>query len=315
MIKLLIQRLLQAGFVAWAVGTLTFFMMRFLPGDMAYRIAASRYGYDFVNTETAQAVSAELGLDRSGFEQYVDWFSQLLQLNLGKSLVSGEAVTTQVMQHLGYSLILALCALGLSLLIAFPLGVYCGRHPNSWVDRLTLTLSVLFRSTPVFVFGLLAIIVFALQLGWLPVSGFGEPQYVILPSLALALTLAALSNQMVRQEALTVYSSAYLRFARYKGLSEQQAYQRHAQPNIALPVIAFLGVQAVGLIEGIVMVESLFSWPGIGHALSHAIFARDIPVIQGAALLMGLLFVLINALVDLLQYQLDPRIRQERVTQ
>jgi peptide/nickel transport system permease protein len=151
-----------------------------------------------------------------------------------------------------------------------------------------------------------------LQLGWLPGSGFGQPQHIILPSLALALTLAGLSNQMIRHEAFRVFRSPYLRFARYKGLTEHQAYQHHARPNITLPIIAFLGVQMVGLIEGIVMIESLFAWPGIGHALSHAIFARDIPVIQGAALLMGLLFVAINTLVDIYQYLIDPRIRQEK---
>lgn len=313
MIDLLLKRLLQAGFVAWAVGTITFVMMKLLPGDMVYRIAASRYGYDFVSQEAAQAVSVELGLGRSAFEQYVVWLWELLHLNLGHSLVSEEAVNELLWHHLGYSLILAIAALALSLFIAFPVGVYCGRYPGGRVDKMMLSLSVLLRSAPVFVVGLGLIILFALQLGWLPVLGFGRPEHVVLPSLALALTLAALSNRMIKNEAYLVLRSAYYRFARYKGLDEVRAYERHARLNIALPLIAFIGVQAVGLIEGIVMIESLFAWPGIGHALSHAIFARDIPVIQGAALVMGLLFVAINTAVDLAQYMLDPRIRQEKV--
>ena len=310
MIKLLALRLAQAGFVAWAVGTITFVMMKLLPGDMAYRIAASRYGYDFVNQEAAQAVSAELGLSKSPFEQYLSWLSELLRGDLGVSLISGEPISEMLELHLGYSVILAGVALGISLLIAFPLGIYCAKYPNSVIDKMTLSLSILFRSAPVFVIGLVLIIVFALQFGLLPVSGFGQPQHVVLPALALALTLAALSNQMIKNEAISVFRSPFLKFARYKGLSEQQAYERHARINIMLPMFAFIGVQAVGLIEGIVMIESLFSWPGIGHALSHAVFGRDIPMIQGAALVMGLLFVLINTIVDVTQYLIDPRVRQ-----
>lgn len=313
MINMLLKRLLQAGFVAWAVGSLTFLMMRLLPGDIAYRIAAGRYGYDFVDLKAAEHVSSELGFDRSPFEQYLAWMWDLLHLNLGNSLVSGEPVVESVMHHLGYSVALALCAISVSLLIAFPVGVYCGKHPGGWLDRLSVSLSVLLRSAPVFVVGLILIILFALHLGWLPVSGFGRPEHIVLPSLALALTLAALSNRMIKNEAYGVFRSTYYRFARYKGLSEQRAYERHARLNIALPIVAFLGVQTVGLIEGIVMIESLFSWPGIGHALTHAIFARDIPVIQGAALMMGLMFVLINTAVDVCHYVFDPRVRQEKV--
>lgn len=313
MINMLLKRLLQAGFVAWAVGSLTFLMMRLLPGDIAYRIAAGRYGYDFVDLDAAQLVSSELGFDRSPFEQYIAWMWDLLHLNLGNSLVSGEPVVESVVHHLGYSVALALCAIAISLLIAFPVGVHCGKHPGGWLDRLSVSLSVFLRSAPVFVVGLVLIILFALHLGWFPVSGFGRPEHIALPSIALALTLAALSNRMIKNEAYGVFRSTYYRFARYKGLSESRAYERHARLNIALPIIAFLGVQTVGLIEGIVMIESLFSWPGIGHALTHAIFARDIPVIQGAALMMGLMFVFINTAVDVCHYVFDPRVRQERV--
>ncbi|MDP5252864.1 MULTISPECIES: ABC transporter permease [unclassified Vibrio] len=312
MIKLLLNRFAQAGFVAWAVGTLTFLMMRFLPGDMAYKIAAERYGYDYVNQEAAEAVRAELGLERSGFEQYWSWLVDLVQFNLGHSLVSGEAVSSVVGHHLSYTFMLAATAIVLSLLVAFPLGLHAGKYPYQWVDKLAVGFSVLFRSMPVFLVGLILMIVFGYQLGWLPVTGFGEPQHIILPSIALALTLAALSNQMIRNEAHAVFGATFMRFARYKGLSDKQAEQHHLSPNVTLPIITFLGVQAISLIEGIVMIESLFAWPGIGHALSHAIFSRDIPVIQASALVMGLLFVAINTLIDVCQYVLDPRVRQEK---
>ncbi|CAM3649797.1 Nickel transport system permease protein NikB [Vibrio aerogenes CECT 7868] len=311
MIKLLIHRLYQAVFVAWSVGTITFIMMKMLPGDMAFRIAAGRYGYDYVNLDAAKAVSKELGLEQSAISQYFSWLWDLCHFHLGNSLLSGESVAEKVFHHLGYSLWLALIAVLVSLLIAFPVGVYCGRHAGSASDKAALFFSGFMRAQPVFLIGLILILLFALHLHWLPVAGFGSPEHVILPAVALALSLAALSNRMVRNTARTVFRAPFYRFARFKGLTDAQTYQRHGRLNIALPVMAFIGVQAVGLIEGIVMIESLFSWPGIGHALSHAVFSRDVPVIQGAALLMGLLFVAINTLIDMIQYQLDPRYRQD----
>ncbi|MGL4734099.1 MAG: ABC transporter permease [Enterovibrio sp.] len=315
MIKILLNRFYQALFVAWSVGTLTFILMRFIPGDVAYRIAAGRYGYDYVNAEAALAVHTELGLDRSAFELYFQWLWDLLHLNLGNSLVSAEPVLDVVSHHLSYSLLLAGAATLLSLFIAIPIGVYCGKRTNSWADNLALLTSIVIKAQPVFLIGLGLVILFALQLNWLPVAGFGQPKFLILPALALALSMAAMSSRMIRNSTAQVLQSPYYAFARLKGLNAEQAFMRHAQRNIALPVIAFIGIQAVSLVEGIVMIESLFSWPGVGHALSHAIFQRDVPMIQGSALLMGLLFVMLNTLVDLIQYALDPRLRLSRHVQ
>lgn len=309
MTKLLLSRLYQALFVAWSVGTLTFILMRMIPGDIAYRIAAGRYGYDYVNEQAALAVRAELGLDRSGVELYLSWLWDLLHFNLGHSLVSGEPIVDALSHQLGHSLLLAGAATLLSLCLAIPLGIYCGRRVNQWSDHLALFGSIIVRAQPVFLIGLVLILIFSLHLNLLPVAGFGRLEHVILPACALACSLAAMSNRMIRNATHQVIHSSYFQFARLKGLTESQAFQRHAHKNIALPVIAFVGIQAVGLVEGIVMIESLFSWPGIGHALSHAIFQRDIPMIQGAALIMGLLFVFLNTLVDVAQYYLDPRQR------
>lgn len=312
LINIILKRIAQAGFVAWAVGTLTFILMRLLPGDSAYRIAAGRYGYDYVNQATAESVRAELGLDRPAIVQYGEWLMNMLQFNFGDSMVSGNPVIEELSHQLGHSLKLALFASFFALLIALPIGIYCGRHSGKLGDKISLFVSVLLRAQPVFVVGLVLVLLFALQLKWLPVAGFGSSEYIILPALSLALTMAAISNRIIRNATAQVINSAFYQFARFKGLSERQAFTHHAQPNIALTVVALLGIQAVGLIEGIVMIESLFSWPGIGHALAHAIFGRDVPMIQGAALVMGLLFVLLNGLVDLSCYLLDPRQREER---
>ncbi|KJY72737.1 ABC transporter permease [Vibrio nigripulchritudo] len=309
MTSFLYKRLCQAIFVAWSVGTVTFVLMRLIPGDIAYRIAAGRYGYDYVDLDAAKAVSEELGLDRPAIELYFNWLWELVQFNLGRSLVSGELVINELAHQLGHSILLATTAMVVSLLIAVPIGVYCGRHAGRLPDTFSLFTSIVMKAQPVFLIGLALVIIFALKLNWLPVAGFGGPSFIVLPAVTLALSMAAMSNRIIRNSTQQVTGSQYFLFARLKGLSYSQAFERHGKVNIALPVIAFIGVQTVTLIEGIVMVESLFSWPGIGHALSHAIFARDIPMIQGAALLMGLLFVLINTLVDVVNYILDPRLR------
>jgi peptide/nickel transport system permease protein len=307
--RVLLHRLWQALVVALLVGTATFFLMRLLPGDVAWRIAASRYGYDLVNAAAAEAVRAELGLDRPAWQALLAWWADLARLNLGRSLVSGEPVVHALAHELGATLQLSVVALVLSAMLGVPLGVLAGRRPGGALDRATLAAAVLLRALPPFVLGLLLIIVFAVQMAALPAAGHGEHGNLVLPALTLALPLAALSCRVARDAMVAVGASAYFAFARTKGLGERQALLRHALRNIGVPVVAYLGVQMVLLVEGVVVVETLFAWPGIGHALVHAIFGRDVPMIQGTALAMGLLFVVFNALVDLACHAIDPRRR------
>jgi peptide/nickel transport system permease protein len=304
-----LHRLWQAVVVALVVGTLTFFLMRLLPGDMAFRVAASRYGYDLVNAAAAEAVRAELGLDRPLWQALAAWWGDLLRLNLGTSLVSGEPVLHELAHELGHTLLLSGVALGLSALIGVPLGLLAGRRPGGALDRVTLALAVLLRALPPFVLGLVLILLLAVQMSALPAAGHGEHGNLVLPALTLALPLAALSCRVARDAMVSVGSSAYFAFALTKGLGERQALLRHGLRNVGVPVVAYLGVQMVVLVEGVVVVETLFAWPGVGHALVHAIFGRDVPMIQGAALAMGLLFVLFNTLVDLACQAIDPRRR------
>jgi peptide/nickel transport system permease protein len=305
--KLILQRLLQAVFLVWSIGTLTFVLMRSLPGDLAYRIAAGRYGYDNVNSAAAAAVRSELNLDRSATAQYLDWLGDLLRFNLGDSLVSGLPVVDELQHLLGHTLLLSFTAMLLAGVLALPIGIYAAIHANHWLDRVSLVGSTFIRAQPVFVIGLLLILLFSLQLQLLPVAGYDGPRFLILPALSLALAQAAVLNRVVRNSTATVLQSAMFSFARCKGLSFQHAFRQHALRNLAVPVVVFMGVQFVTLVEGIVMIESLFSWPGIGHGLAHAVFGRDIPMIQGAALAMGLLFLLLNLAIDLVCRVLDPR--------
>ncbi|WP_221793178.1 ABC transporter permease [Oceanobacter mangrovi] len=305
--RMLLKRLLQLLLMAWSIGTLTFVLVRSLPGDMAYRIAAERYGDDAITNAAADAVRAELGLQLPAWQHYLNWLGELLQGNLGNSLVSGDPVIDSLQHQLGFTLALVLGGLLVSLLLALPIGLLAGWQRDRLADHVSLLLSTLIRAQPVFSVGLLLIFLLALNIHWLPVAGFGELKQLILPTLTLGISMAAVSSRIIRNSTASVISSPYYQFARIKGLSRWQTFCHHGGRNIAVPVVAYLGIQTVMLIEGVIMIESLFAWPGIGHALSHAIFARDVPMIQGSALLMGVLFVLINTAVDGLCLWLDPR--------
>ena len=307
MINLILKRLVQAGFVVWSVGTVSFILMRMLPGDMAFRIAAGRYGYDNVDQAAADAVRAELGLDRPAWELYLEWMMDLLRLNLGKSLVSGQPVLHELSHTLSHTLLLAFAAIVLAAVIALPIGIYASFKRDGWFDRASLIASAFLRAQPVFVIGLVLILIFSLQLKMFPVAGFDGLNYVVLPAISLALAMGAVSSRVVRHSAVGAIRSAFFTFSRVKGLTFGETFLRHGVRNMALPVVAFMGIQLVSLIEGIVMIESLFSWPGIGHALAHAVFSRDVTVIQGAALCMGLIFVSLNLMIDIACHYIDPR--------
>jgi peptide/nickel transport system permease protein len=305
--NLLISRLVQAIAVAVLVGAATFAMMRSLPGDAAWRIAAGRYGYDNVNAAAADAVRAELGLGGQWFPAFVQWMSDLLRLDFGVSLVSGQPVIEEIAHQLGASLWLALAAVGLSLLIGPPLGILAGLRPGGWLDRGLLVLSTGLKAVPQFLMALILILLLSVQLGWLPAAGHGQARHFILPALALALGLAAVNARIARDAMASVAAMPFYHFAKWKGLSRRQVLWRHGLRNVSVPLLTYLGLQFVLLVEGVVVIESIVGWPGIGHALVHAVFSRDVPMVQGTALLLGLGFVLVNALIDLAAARIDPR--------
>ena len=307
---MLMRRTLQIVVLALLIGTLCFFMARALPGDLATRIAAGRYGYDMVSNAAADAVRAELGLDRPMWQALLHWLGELARLDLGVSLVSGDPVLHEIAHSLGHTLWLSAVAVAMAALMGLPLGIWAGLHAQGLVDRATMAVAVLLRALPPFMLALLLMIVVAVQFGALPVAGHGHAGSVLLPALTLALGMAAGLARVARGAMLAVVRSPAWEFARTKGLGDGQALWRHGVRNAAVPVVTWLGIQTVFLVEGALVVETLFAWPGIGHALVHAIFGRDIPVLQGTALAMGLMFVLFNLLIDALCMVLDPRLRQ-----
>lgn len=306
------QRGMQALIVAALVGTLSFLMMRWLPGDMAFRVAAGRYGFDMVTTEAAEAVRAELGLGQPWLQALWHWWARLLQGDLGVSAVTGAPVIEEIGHQLGHTLMLALAALAVSCAIAVPLGFLAGLRANGVVDRSTLLASVLLRAMPPFVLGVVLVSVLSVDWNLLPAGGHDRHGTLLAPAITLGLGLAATAMRVARDAMASVTQAAYFQFARTKGLTDRQALLRHGVRNAAIPLVAYVGVQLVFLVEGVVVIETLFAWPGIGHALVHAIFGRDVPMIQGTALVMGLLFVALNATVDLACAWIDPRLRLAR---
>lgn len=311
--RVLRQRALQAVAVAALVATTCFAIVQSLPGDIASRIAAGRYGYDQVSTASANAIRDELGLDRPAWQQLLDWWADLVQLEFGRSLVTGGSVAAELAVHLGATLQLAAAALGLAVLGGAGLGAVAALRPGSLLDRATGPWVTAARALPPFLLGLLLILVFSVHLGVLPAAGHGGTATIVLPALSLAVGLSGLFARITCDTLRQVLASDYVRFAETKGLSAPVLLVRHVVRNSGVTLVTYVGVQALVLIEGVVVVESLFGWPGLGHALVHAVFWRDVPMLQATALVLALLVVGLNTVVDLATLALDPRPRGGRV--
>ncbi|WP_203231171.1 ABC transporter permease [Nocardioides caldifontis] len=307
---MLARRAGQAVGVALLVSVLCFLVVLRLPGDAAYRIAAGRYGYDLVDQEAADAVRAELGLDRPAWQQLGGWLLDLVQLDFGRSLVTSHPVLEEVGYYLVGTLQLAGAALVLAIVLGGTAGTLAARRPGGLVDRLTTIGVAGVRAVPPFLLGLLLVLLLSAELGLLPAVGHGNAASIVLPALTLGTGLSGLIAQVMRDAVLEVRQSDYVLFAHTKGLAERWVVLRHVVRNAAVVLVPYLGVQAVVLVEGVVVVESLFSWQGLGHALVHAVFWRDVPVLQATALVLALLIVSINTVVDLAVLWLDPRPRR-----
>lgn len=303
-------RLLQALCVAVIVSTMTFVLIVIMPGDIALEIAAARYGVDVADNETADYVRKQEGLDKPYIVQYGRWLAATLRLDMGHSVVTGNPVAAELKRNFGYTLQLAIGGMLLSILMALPLGIACGLGAGSLLDRLSAVLSCVFVSIPGFIIG--AVLIYAVAINWrlLPAAGFSTPANLVLPSLTLALGLCATSNRVVRTAVAEVKASFYTIFANMKKLPSSRIISGHVLRNASVPVVTYMGLQFAQLMDGVVVVEVLFNYPGIGKSLLTAIMSKDLPMLQGAVLIIGLLYVTINALTDLLCIWIDPR--QER---
>jgi ABC-type dipeptide/oligopeptide/nickel transport system permease component len=254
----------------------------------------------------------DMGFDRSLLLQYVDFIGRAVQGDFGRSLWTKQPAFSLVMERLPATLELAGAAMLISLLIAFPVGVFSATHRNSGADRLVLAATVLAQSMAIFWLGLMLIMLFGVILRWLPVSGRGTVQHLVLPALALSLYSAARNARIIRSSMLETLGQDYVRTARAKGLGERLVVWRHALGNALIPVVTLIGLQFGALLGGAVVTETVFAWPGVGRLMVQAITFRDFPLLQACVFFVSLVFVLVNLVVDLLYATLDPRIRLAR---
>ena len=311
--RIILGRLAQAIATAAVLATLCFSFVHALPGDLALRVAASRMGEDRVTQESADRIRKAEGLDRPLLVQYGDWMGRMARGDLGHSLLTGKPVWQELAWHGRFTLELGLIGWLLSYLIALPIGIAAGFRPGGWIDRVTNGLSVTLSSLPAFLLGIGLISLFALSLRWFPPAGFRTVSHMVLPAVTLALGLAAFSVRIVRNAVVDVREAFFMTFARLKGLSGAQAFRHHGMRNAAIPVVTYAAIQFAFVIDGFVVIETLFNYPGIGELLIKALIARDVPVIMGAGLVIGLAFALVNLLADVLCLWLDPRMGQEQL--
>jgi peptide/nickel transport system permease protein len=300
-------RIGQALATAAVLASLCFVFVHALPGDLALRVAAARVGDERVTPETADRIRREEGLDRPLMVQYGQWMGNLAEGDLGRSLLSGKPVTQELAYHASFTLQLGLIGWLLSYLIALPLGIMAGIRPGGVVDRVTNALAVTLASLPTFLIGIGLITFFALTLRWLPPAGFRTGAHMVLPAFTLALSLVAFSIPVIRNAVVEVRSAFFMTYARVKGLTPAAAFRHHGVRNAAIPVVTYAALQFAFVIDGFVVIETLFNYPGLGELLVKALIARDVPVIMGAGLVIGFAFAVVSLLADLMRLWLDPR--------
>ena len=305
--RTVLNRLGQALATAAVLASLCFVFVHALPGDLALRVAAARVGDERVTPETADRIRREEGLDRPIIVQYGAWMSNLAQGDLGRSLVSGKPVTQELAYHGALTLQLGLIGWLLSYLIAMPLGLAAGFRPGGVIDRATDMLAVTLASLPSFLVGIGLITLFALTLRWLPPAGFRTGSHMVLPAVTLAFSLVAYSIPVIRNAVVDVRSAFFMTFARLKGLDARAAFRHHGMRNAAVPVVTYAALQFAFVIDGFVVVETLFNYPGLGELLVKALIARDVPIIMGIGLMIGFAFAIVSLVADLICLWLDPR--------
>jgi len=316
MLSFLGRRLLASATIVFFAGTLVFLIIHLLPGDPVVLLLGEQGA---ATQETVDQLRRRLRLDLPLPVQYYEWVKGVFRGDLGNSLQNDVPVIEELTRRIPRSLELIFFGLLISVSVGIPLGVAGGRYPNSFWGWLSSVFAILGFSSPVFVTGIVLIIIFSLSFRLLPSSGYApfsenlldHFRYSFLPSLTLGFGFVGVMIRMTRASLMDVITKDYIRTARAKGLSERDVVYKHALPNALVPVISILGVRAGNLLGGTVIIESLFNWPGLSSLLVRSCYDRDYPMIQGCLLSIFVIFVLISLGVDLCHGLLDPRIRQE----
>ncbi len=310
----LARRLLQMLLQVFVAATVIFFLVRLVPGNPAVAVLG-----DNATEDQIQRITAQMGLDKPVWNQYLTYLGNVVRGDLGVSLISGRDVATDIRLRIGNTLELAIISVLISLLVGMPLGIIAALRANRAPDVVLSSSAALGLALPSFVVGTVLILIFGLKLGWLPQSRFVEfrddpvqhIKQIILPVATLSASAIAVVMRMTRSSMLEVVRQDYIRTARAKGLIEKTVVLRHALRNAINPVVSIIGLELAALLGGTVIVETIFNWPGLSSLLMSGVRSRDYPVIQGVVLLICVLTILINLMVDIAYGLLDPRIRYE----
>ncbi|MCY3799121.1 MAG: ABC transporter permease [Chloroflexi bacterium] len=306
-----VQRLLLALVVVLGITFVVFMIMQIVPGDPA-RVILGPYASD----ESVAGLRDRLGLDRPLLEQYLTWLAKAARGDFGQSLLNGQDVAPQLLGRIGPSFELAIVSLVIGLVIAFPIGIISALKPGSAIDIMATVFSQIGVSVPTFWMGIILVIVFSLNLDLLPPSGYTPIRedpgdwlaHIILPAFTAGFVSASIQTRFIRSAMLDVLSANYVQTARAKGLNERTVIMRHALRNALINIVTIIGLQITALFSGIVIVEVVFSWPGLGKLAFNAVEERDYPLLQGAVMVIAIMVTLVNLVVDLLYFLLDPRI-------
>ncbi len=305
MLRYLLTRVLYTLPVVWLVVSLVFLLIHLVPGDPILQMLG-----EGAAAADIQAARHAYGLDVPLRQQYLNYWKGVLHGDLGLSVRLNQSVSQLLVQRYPYTLQLTVAALAVAILLSLPAGVRSAQRRNRWDDRALSVISLFGLSFPNFALGPILILFFAIGLGWLPVSGAGSVAHLVLPAITMGGALAAILTRMVRTSMLEELGQDYIRTARAKGLPERVVVYRHALRNAMIPIVTVLGLQFGALLAGAIVTETIFSWPGIGRLTIQAISNRDYYLVQGCILAIGLTYVAVNFLTDLLYSALNPRIRQ-----
>jgi peptide/nickel transport system permease protein len=300
----LAQRIFQTMLILLGIAAITFLLLYMVPADPAVQIAGRS-----ATAQTVANIRRELGLDQPLLAQFLRYLGGLLHGDLGRSYAQKTDVMTLILSRLPATITLMIAGIAAELAIGVSLGVIAAVRRNSFLDRAVMIASFTTISAPQFLVALLLLYVFAATLGWFPMSGFGSPAHVVLPALTLGILGAGWYARIVRSTMIDVLNQDYVRTAKAKGVAPVRVVLRHALPNALLPVIAMIGIDIGQFMAGLVVVEAVFGWPGIGQLAWQAIQQVDIPIIMGVTLVSALAIVLGNLLADLIAPFIDPRIR------
>lgn len=301
----MIKRLLSIFPVVFGVLLLTFLLVHLVPGDPVEVMLG-----DSSATADREALRAELGLNQPIYIQFAQYLGKLAQGDFGRSIHTKTPIVELIKTRYPATLQLAFFAMLIGIAIGVPMGIYAALKAGHWQDLVVTIISVRLSAMPAFWLGPMLMLIFAVWLGWLPVSGMDESRTIVLPALTLGFGLSAILTRMTRTSLLEVLHEDYIRTARAKGLSEGTVIVRHALRAALLPIITIVGLQMGSLLAGAVITETIFSWDGIGRLLVESIEKRDYPVTQACVLVVALSYVLVNAATDIAYRMADPRVRQ-----